>query len=64
MMDYKSQVGEGKYSIQLDTDVRWVYREVERFIRCCMDTERLFRDGLIGKKADTPIIDEGDADDM
>lgn len=64
MIDYKSQVGEGKYSIQLDTDKHWVYRAVELHIRSCMDVERLYGDGLIGKKADTLIIDEGDADDM
>lgn len=59
MTSYKSQVGEGKYSIQLDTDKHWVYRAVEQHIRSCMDVERLYGDGLIGTKGDVLIFDEG-----
>ena len=37
MIGYNSQVGEGKYHIQVETDNRDYYRAIEDFIRIFVD---------------------------
>lgn len=42
MIRYNSQVGEGRYCIQVETNVNVFYKTIEKVIRTCIDLNKCY----------------------